>query len=496
MKFTVRAGVFFLLGLLVYFPALRGEFIMDDWGYITQNPLVRDSSSPWIFWSTFQSVDYWPLSYTLYWSLFRLFGENPLGYHLLNLLIHSFNASLLWTLALTWPVTASVAGAMSALFFLHPLHVQAVAWMIQSKTLIATFFFLLATLWARQGRTWGPILAFALSLLSKTAAVTAPFVFLKDNRSWKKSAPFFVMALVMGGLTVYINSIHFNERTAEVFNLSWYDRAALMLQNLMFYLSTFIFPAPLAYMYPFTPPALFSVRFLILLFAALAVGGLLFRSKGLLAGRPFLAGYLILIFPALGAVSIPNMKLSLVADHWAYLPNVFMCLAGGAWLSHSWHRPVTRATVGVLLLVLAAMSFRHAGTFASELTFWQQALRVNPNSAVPYYNLGTVYGKMEQHQEALNAYEKAIALDPNHARAWYNKGRSHFIRGELVDAKDCFLKAAQLDPKIDKAYTALAKLHLKLLNSATAVEILEQGLKENPDSLEIRQMLSEIRPAD
>ncbi|MGE3684019.1 MAG: tetratricopeptide repeat protein [Bdellovibrionales bacterium] len=486
---------------------------MDDWGYITQNPLVRDTHSPWHFWTTLHQTDYWPLTYTLYWLFYKMFGENPSPYHAINFVLHAFNATLVFAIAQQRGVRWSLVAAL--LFLVHPLHVQAVAWMVQLKTLLSTALALIC-LWsysrclATAHRSWWAIglASFVLAILAKTSVVFLPVVLLalhgeqwwtsRDGRKpiWNRwlatttafLTPFFMVSLVGGWITMRVNAINFIDRSAYVFQMPGYERPFLMAQNLLFYLKSFLVPYPLAYLYPLRVPRIDEAASWFILAGALLLVFTLFRTLPERRGRVHFASYLVLLFPGLGLISIPNMKLSLVADHWAYLPDVFMVLALAPVLNTAAAGAprVARGCVGVCVTFFAALSFLHARTFTSERTFWLQAEAVNPESAVPAYNLGAVADKARDHAESLRQYDRAVRLDPGHDRAWYNLGRIHLLNGNLGVGRECLEKAIRLNPRLTIAYVGLAKMYASLRQHERALEILRAGLAEMPLNRELR----------
>lgn len=477
---------------------------MDDWGYITQNPWVTGADSPWRFWTTFAQTDYWPLTYTFYWLFFKIFGADPLGYHLVNLALHALNGALIFLVArrfdVRWPFWVAL------LFVVHPLHVQTVGWIVQSKTLLATFF-ALATVLAyqlyltKEGRRWyaGALAAFACALLAKTSVVMLPLLLLgmawnRPRREWIRLAPFFLLSLAGGLITIFVNDLNFQDREADVFHTGVAERLLVMTQNLIFYVKTFFYPVNLSYLYPLRVPeiygpGLFLVPAGILTLALLAV---VVWYKPWREYRFFVFAYLILLFPCLGLIAIPNMKLSLVADHWAYLPDVFMVIFLGRVLRVRDTTP-WRAVLFVPVALFAVLTFRQSASFATEEAFWQRARVVNPMHAAPFYNLGTVYGKKNQTEDSIREYKLAIQRDLTHHRAWFNLGRAYFMTKDFEKAEECFLQATKLNPKLIIAYLALANTYQNIGSRDRALKALEKGLQENPGDHDLTARVNELR---
>jgi len=506
--FTALA--FFIVALIVFFPSLHGEWIMDDWGYISQNPWITTSSTPWPFWSTLEQPDYWPLSYTLYWLMYAAFGANSLAFHLLNVAVHALNGWLVWRLGLKLFCRAEKKGAgltadaantaalwAALLFLLHPLNVQAVSWMVQSKTLLSTTFALVSVIFYLRRSLAISWVAFLVALLFKTSVVTLPVVLFllsqtttetTKRRAFRELTPHFLLALILGVVTLTVNQFNTWDRSASVFQMNFWERLPMAVQMLSFYLSSFAWPNPLAFMYPLVPLEWTSTRFWLLL---VLLGGLvtwLSRKRWPQLTRELALVYVIALLPALGLIAIPNMKLSLAADHWTYWPNVFLCLALPQWLL-----PRLRPVHFVLLLPLAWLSYQHARTFATEIAFWQNAQLINPAHAAPWYNLGTAYEKKQLTSEALNAYENAIRVDPKHSRAWFNRGYllAAASASRWPEAERHVAQAVELDPQLVRAYLLLADLKQRQGHPREdAKKVILKGLERNPESPELRAWLN------
>lgn len=474
---------------------------MDDWGYITQNPWVTGAESPLRFWTTFQQTDYWPLSYTFYWLFYQLFGEDPTGYHAVNVLVHSLNALLLLVFAKHLQIRWAVWAAL--LFLVHPLHVQATAWIIQFKTLLSTALALGCLIFFLRylnglGKRWfmGSLVIFVLALLAKTSVMFLPFVlllmgYMHKSRNWIPVVAFFVMSLIGGCITLWVNELNFHDRQADVFQMAWLDRPLLMVQNLCFYLRSFFLPFGLGYLYPFKVPTWESVSWLKLagfVFILTAMFYLLI-ARASARRRTYFLSYLTLLLPALGLVAIPNMKLSLVAEHWAYLPDTYMALLVAEIIPS---RLKWRSILILPLIVLSALTYQHAHTFATEEAFWLRALRQNPESPIAMYNLGTVYGKKNRVAESIEIYRRTVQADPSHHRAWYNLGRAYSIERQFEKAEECFLQALKLNPQLVNGYIALSKVYISVGSRDLALRVLRQGLAFNPGNVELAAPIKEL----
>ncbi len=183
VKFVEMWLLFIVLSFAIYFPAIRGGFIWDDTYSILRNPAFRSSQPLVKIWLGRQVMDYWPLSYTVLWLEWRFFGESPVGYHIVNLLIHALVCTLIWRILSRLKFSHPLLVAF--VFCIHPLNVEAVAWIFQLKTLLATMLVLLSTLFYIENKADHQrfhysmaLAAFICANLAKISIVTWPFVLL------------------------------------------------------------------------------------------------------------------------------------------------------------------------------------------------------------------------------------------------------------------------------------------------------------------------------
>lgn len=497
---------------MVYFPSLRGEFIMDDWGYITQNPQLTQAPSPWFFWTALRQSDYWPLSYSFYWLFYQIFGQNSEPYHVVNFALHAANGVLFYYLARQFGVARALLASL--IFLLHPTHVQAVAWIIQFKTLLSTALALGAILFFQKFLTrpkptkffWFSFALFAASILAKTSTLFLPvfLLFLPTESGpllqWRKLLrrglqlwPFFLTSLAGGTMTVWVNYLNFEARGVPVANVEFSERPLLAVQNLYFYLSHFFYPVNLANIYPlgipsFDDPVIWEQTGF-LLFSIFALWKWR-KSPVVQKNRFFLIGYFVALGPCLGFVNIPGMKLSFVADHWTYWADFFLILICLSPLEvwPALEKPL--AAVGFACVApLGWISFQQAKTFASEEAFWHQSQKINPDSSLPTYNLGTVLGREGKLREAQAAYELAIRQNQNDFRSWQNLGWTVAQTEGPAAAIKYFEKAIELNPHLIKAYQNLSLAYQQTGHPDRALEVLQKALAENPTDVEIKASL-------
>ena len=255
-----------ILGVLVgvsYFPALQGGFVWDD-VIFAEEPVIHRWSGLWNIW--FSPADirneghYWPIVYTSFWLEHKLWGLAPLGYHLVNLLLHWVNSLLVWRLLRRLAVPG--AWAVAAVFAVHPLHVESVAWIIERKDLLSALFYLTAALtWIRfvEGHGWGryglTLALYIAGLLSKSVVVTFPAALLIWHW-WQRErvtstdlfrlAPFFAV-----GLAIALADLSFYS-TREPLSLGYSltERALIASRALWFYVGKLLWPTDLAVIYP------------------------------------------------------------------------------------------------------------------------------------------------------------------------------------------------------------------------------------------------------
>jgi len=435
---------------------------------------------------------YQPLSWVSYAIDYRLWGLDPFGYHLTNLLLHAANAVLFWLLAMellrnTEPPAARgpdggvrFAAAVGALFFaLHPLRVESVAWASERRDVLSGLFFLLTMLFyvravrepaRRRSRLAVAMLCFALSLLSKAWAITLPAVLLvldayplrrlgAGRPAWpvlREKIPFALLAAGAATLALLAQQV---EAMRPLHQHGVGARVAQAAYGLCFYVWKTIVPVDLSPLYllemPLDPT---EPRYLLAMALVVAAAGALFavrrRAPWLVAAA---ACYVIIVSPVLGFVQSGQQK---VADRYTYLacmPFAVLVAAGVRRAALAWPPGVRRAGATVaagVLLALGVLTAAQTRRWHDSLTLWTHALALDPASYIARTNRGVVRQLRGDLDGAVEDYDAALAANPGHAEAYKNRGTVRAARGEWDAAILDYDFALRLKPAYADAYVS------------------------------------------
>ena len=491
-----RAEAPALLGLALlvwacYFPALSGGFVWDD-AIFAEEPVIHRWSGLWNIWFSPADITneghYWPIVYTTFWLEHKLWGLAPLGYHLVNVVLHLANTVLVWRLLLALAVPG--AWAVAAVFAVHPLHVESVAWIIERKDLLSAAFYLSAALaWIRFVEAPHPrrhclaLGLFAAGLLSKSMVVTLPAALLLWHW-WKRGrvtgtdclrlAPLFVVGLgiTAGDLAFYA------AREPLALGYTAVERVLIAARALWFYAGKLVWPSDLAVIYPRWEITAGDPVGWAYVAAAAGLAGLLWclrrrLGRGPLAGAAFFA---VTLSPVLGFVDYGYMQFSFAADRFQYLAGVGLMavLVGGAALGAGRLPGRLRfAPAGVLLVVLAVLgtlTWRQAGIYRDEITLFSHIVSLNPEARDAHLNLGGALFDAGRVEESREASLVAIEQRPEAAGAHANLGRVLLFEGRFDEAEARLAHALALDPRDRITWQNMGELRRKQGRYEEAVE--------------------------
>lgn len=503
-------GLVFLVAV-AYFPTLFCGFIWDDDVGILHNQNLRSISGLARIWTEPDKTPqghYWPLVDASFWLEYRLWGLNPLGYHLTNILLQMVNTLLVWRLLLRLEVPGAWFAA--ALFGVHPIQVESVAWIIERKNLLSGFFFFLSVhfflTFQRSGsrRAWtGSFAAFLFGMLAKSSVFSLPFI-LAVMVYWKSSSlkpkdlltPIFFLAV--GSLIAWWDVGLVQRREVIDHGLTLFDRMTIAGRAFWFYLAKTAFPADLVAVYPRWNPEEFTHWSLLWPVSVLFVGGVL----GWIAHRgvrgPFVAylAYGFFLGPTLGFVDFGFMALSFVADRFSYLavvPVFALASSGGVRLiGKSGNEEAWKAVSVMVLLVLTVVSARQCMVYRNQETLVKHNLSRHPEAWLVRYNYAIDLAASDRLEEAVEQYRLVLETNPSFTDARNNLGAVYVRSGEFNRAKAEFRRILEIDPANGRAHRNLGAVHSREGDWEAALSHYTSALKAEPEDQELRRIVEEI----
>lgn len=513
----------FLLTLLAYLPALGNGFVWDDDDYVTANPTLRSLAGLARIWLEPGAVpQYYPLTFTTLWLNYQIGGVAPFGYHLVNILLHATSAVLLWRVLRALSVPGALVAA--ALFAVHPVNVESVAWATERKNTLSGVLYLgsmLAylrfagigssprdatrgdTTWrarfATEGstETWAlALVLFLLGLLSKTVVCTLPAALVlllwwqrgrlvARDLAWL--APFFVLGAALALVTVRMESGHVGA-VGRDWDLSLVDRTLIAGRAIWFYLGKLVWPSPLIFVYPrWTIDAGAAWQYLFPLAAAGAAVAL-WLARGRIGVGPLVAWLLFVVTlgPALGFVNVFPMRYSFVADHFQYLASIApLALLAGAGTIAVRRGGATLQRAGIVAAVVAigacaVLTARQVRVYADLRTLWTDTLAKNPGAWMAHNNLGMLLFGEGRTDEAMAHYRAAIEVKPDDAFARNNLGRALASLGRLEEARVSLVEAVRLEPGNAEAWSNLGNVHAAAGRYDAARDAYERSIAVRP----------------
>jgi tetratricopeptide (TPR) repeat protein len=478
--------------IIAYQPVWHAGFIWDDQTFLSNNRVIKSADGLYRLWFTVSTPDYYPMTFSLFWLECRLWANHPVGYHLVNVLLHAFSAVLLWRVFQRLNLPGALLAA--ALFALHPVNVESVAWISEGKNTLSMFFYAGTVLcWLKfedsgRRRWYGLALAgFALALFSKTAVAPLPLVLLgmawwrRGRVGWKdvrNAVPFFVMAAALGLVTVWFQN-HRAIGSEVVRTDGFWSRLAGAGWAVWFYLYKAVLPVNLPFVYPrwqIDARNVLSYIPLVMLAAAFVLCWRCRRrwGKALFFG---LAYFVVMLLPVLGFLNIYFMRYSLVADYWQYFAIIGPIALAAAII----RRPVVAAA---LLLALGALTWKQCGMYANVETLWQTTLRLNPNCWMAHYNFGNALLQNGSADEAIVHFQKALEIKPDYDEACNNLGNALVQKGRMDEAIACYQKALQINPDNATAHHSLGTVLRQKGRVDEAITQFQQALQISPDLAE------------
>jgi len=502
--------ILFVAVAATFSPVIWSGYVWDDDIVATANAVVVGPLGLKEIWTT-EAADICPLTITTFWAEYKMWGLAPLPYHLVNVLLHGGCAILLWRVLRRLRIPGAWPGA--ALWALHPLQVESVAWIAEMKNTESCLFYLLTIFcflgWLRGNpgdrtkRSWNyglTLLFAAMAMASKSSTVILPVVlclcawWMEGRWNWRnaaKLAPLFLMSLAAGLASLWTQG----QRLATANDAqwqwarSWPERLAGVGDGVWFYLGKLIWPHPLMAIYPrWKIETAHMASFLPLLAVVVTLGLLWLKRESW--GRAWFFAYayfLVALLPVLGLVSNTIFSFSLVFDHFQYLAGMgplALAGAGMTWLADFTlpGRRLLQATVVVgLLLTLGMTTWQRTWVYESQETLWTDTLAKNPECWLGYYNLGTTLGKEGKLDDAITDLQQAVALNPNFTKARTNLGLALLRKGRTDEALEQVQMALRINPNYAEAQNTMGGILFQKGQIEQAIPYFQKALEISPN---------------
>jgi tetratricopeptide (TPR) repeat protein len=450
----IALGLFAAL-LMLYYPAIHGTPIWDD-----ENHLTRAEIQSWhglyrIWFDLSATQQYYPVTHSVFWVEHRLWGDWYPGYHLVNILLHGTSAVLL--VRVLRRLEAPGAWLAAALWALHPIEVESVAWMSELKnTLSGTCCLGAALLYLRfdRERSWRVYLAaaglFFAGLLAKSVIVTLPaalllmFYWERGKVEWRRDVlplvPLFAIGIGSGLFTAWVERTYIGA-SGNDFHFSLLGRVLIAGRVFWFYLGKLIWP-DLEFSYPRWQISVAVWWQYVYPIFALGLIGWLAAMRGRWGRGPLVAVlyYGVTLFPALGFVNVYPFRFSFVADHFQYLAGIgpMVLVAAGIARLHTragkeW-AVAAPCVCGIWLATLGFLTWMQAAIYTDVETLWHATLAKNPDSALAYDNLAELLAKQGRYEDAVAEYQNAIRVEPNCVYACNGLGDLEYRMRRPADA--------------------------------------------------------------
>lgn len=525
----IAAAVF-----LAYWPSIQGQFLLDDDLLLTDNQLVKASDGLHRIWFTREPVDYWPVTNSVFWIEWRLFGMNPTGYHVTNLLLHTANCLLIWLLMRRLAIPG---GFLAGLFFaLHPVNVESVAWISELKNVLSMCLLLVALVWfvrslqrdgpVRAGADrkrfspvqvgtshqrpwyanpwyWLSLGAFTFAMLAKGSVATGPGMLLlivwwqRGRIRWSdvwSTVPFFAIAALLTLVNIWFQARDWGEGVRQI---TWLQRWLGAGGVVWFYLLTALMPINLQFIYPQWHIDPSSLLWWLPLIAAVAVTAFLLffcwrRPNNQLARGLFFAWalYGLALAPVMGFADIGFMRQSLVANHFIYIALVpVLGAVAGFWTAAELSRS-RLWRIGLLVPALVAvcicaiMTHQRAYAYSNALSFYEEMVRKNPESYLAQNNLAVELSKSNRYDLAMDHWREALRINPDSAESYNGLGIAYMKQGHLSEATELFQKAVKASRYFAEAHFNLGTALRDAGRSSEAIQEFETAVRLKPSYYE------------
>ncbi len=506
------------LSLAVFSPMLGNGFVdLDDYEYVVENPHVRSGLSPvnirWSF-TAFHLSNWHPLTWLSHMADAELFGLLPWGHHLTSLLLHGANTGLLFLVLFSMTGALWRSALVAALFGIHPVHVESVAWVAERKDVLSTFFWFLGLgAYVRYARRpgWGRYLAvaacLAVGLLAKPMPVTMPFLLLlldwwplsrgpftagSAGRLTLEKAPLLLLSAASSVVTYLAQQK--GEAISSTIYFSMFRRLANAFLSYAAYLHKTVWPSGLAIYYPY--PAVMPPAGLLIAFCLFTAGVVMIivsfrRRPYLVSGWLWFLGTLV---PVIGLVKIGEQAM---ADRYTYVPvtGLFIMAAWGVTDIGATRPFLKRSLAAAWVIAVAALSvtaFFQVGRWRDSRVLFSHTIAVTKDNWMAHSSLGAFLYYHGDYDGALQEFRESIRIQPLYDVAWNNVGAILVKSGLYAEGIEYYRRAIYLDPNYGAAHYNLAATLEYLRRYEEALNHFERARKLNFHPAEAQEHMRNI----
>ncbi|MCH7571825.1 MAG: tetratricopeptide repeat protein [Planctomycetes bacterium] len=500
--------VIVVMTLLAYCRAPFNGFIWDDETYVQNNTLLHDIDGLQRIWIPRQTVQYYPVVFSTFWIEYQLWELNPLGYHITNIILHLLNALLLWGILRTLKFPLAMGWLIAALFAVHPVHVESVAWITERKNVLSGFFYLCSGLAylrfaaIRDGEidgkepkdAWGwygfSLPLFGMALMSKSVTCSLPAALILIML-WQRKP--FSLARILTLLPMFIIGFFAAMNTARIerevvgaegadFVFSFIEKCLIASKSLLFYPQKIIWPHPLIFNYSrwdiggasmmsYWPVAVVALVGMVLVWLFLK------GKRGPFIALAFFAGT---VFPAIGFFNVYPHRFSFVADHFQYLASIgVIALLVGIGQRLIGNPKRLLACGAVPLVIFSILTWNQNGEYRNLETLWRATLAKNPQAWMPHNNLSSLMLRRadeklrkgepadDEIEAARQHAQSAIDIKPTHHTAHANLSEALRLQGRYDEALHHITRAVEERPIWPDHHRNQGRM-LELLNNPNA----------------------------
>jgi len=527
IRYDILICLFLVIGnMAVYSQVINHSFVnYDDGMYVTSNYFVQKGLSLiniiWAF-SNVYAANWHPLTWLSHMLDVQLYGLSPGGHHMTSVLFHVVNSLLLFLVFRRMTGQIWQSGFVAAIFALHPLHVESVAWVAERKDVLSMFFWVLTMysyiLYVEHPGVTRYMLAlifFVLGLMTKPMLVTLPFVLLlldywplrrfqlkheddpgrKSGQQlhmitliWEK-APFFIISIAASAIALFAQ--HSKGTVASLDRFTLFVRIENILVSYVDYIGKMIWPDNLSAFYPY--PGILTGWHVV--GSCLLLAFITFLAVRSLNPRPwFIIGWLWYIGTLVPVIGIVQVGLQAMADRYTYIPliGLFIIIAWGVpELAIRWRlkKPVFVGITTAILIVFMVISWLQVRYWADNISLYEHALDVTSDNFVAHNGLGCDLTTRGMLDEAVIHYSEALRIRPEYAEAHYNLGHVLSIQGKNEEAIEHFHKALQIKPDYAEAHDYLGYELACLGNRQEAIKHFRKAIQIKPDYAEAHDYL-------